>query len=66
MIPAASTAPRPNYACDADTNIGHAFGILMAYDGALQPWLPASVNQGIRLRSQNRQREKLKQATVKK
>jgi len=30
-------APQPNCGFNADANIGHAFGILMAYVGALQP-----------------------------
>ena len=30
-------APQPNCRFNADANISHAFGILMAYVGALQP-----------------------------
>ena len=30
-------APQPNCGFNADANISHAFGILMAYVGALQP-----------------------------
>ena len=30
-------APQPNCRFNADANIGHAFGIFMAYVGALQP-----------------------------
>ena len=30
-------AHQPNCGFNADANIGHAFGILMAYVGALQP-----------------------------
>ena len=30
-------APQPNWGFNADANIGHAFGIFMAYVGALQP-----------------------------
>jgi len=30
-------APQPNCGFNADANIGHAFGIFMAYVGALQP-----------------------------
>ena len=30
-------APLPNCGFNADANIGHAFGIFMAYVGALQP-----------------------------
>ena len=30
-------APQPNWWFNADANIGHAFGIFMAYVGALQP-----------------------------
>ena len=29
--------PQPNWWFNADANIGHAFGIFMAYVGALQP-----------------------------
>ena len=29
--------PQPNCGFNADANIGHAFGIFMAYVGALQP-----------------------------
>ncbi len=31
------SAPQPNCRFNADANISHAFGILMAYVGALQP-----------------------------
>ena len=31
------SAPQPNCRFNADANIGHAFGIFMAYVGALQP-----------------------------
>ena len=31
------SAPQPNCGFNADANIGHAFGIFMAYVGALQP-----------------------------
>lgn len=30
-------APQPSWWFNADANIGHAFGIFMAYVGALQP-----------------------------
>lgn len=30
-------APQPNCRFNTDANIGHAFGIFMAYVGALQP-----------------------------
>ena len=30
-------APQPNWGFNADANISHAFGIFMAYVGALQP-----------------------------
>ena len=30
-------APQPNWGFNADANIGHAFGIFMAYVGTLQP-----------------------------
>ena len=30
-------APQPNCGFNADANIGHAFGIFMAYVGTLQP-----------------------------
>ena len=30
-------APQPNCGFNSDANIGHAFGIFMAYVGALQP-----------------------------
>ena len=30
-------APQPNCGFNADANISHAFGIFMAYVGALQP-----------------------------
>ena len=30
-------APKPNCRFNADANISHAFGIFMAYVGALQP-----------------------------
>jgi hypothetical protein len=30
-------APQPNCGFNADANIGHAFGIFMAYVGSLQP-----------------------------
>jgi hypothetical protein len=30
-------APQPNCRFNADANIGHAFGIFMAYVGTLQP-----------------------------
>ena len=30
-------APQPNWWFNADANIGHAFGIFMAYVGTLQP-----------------------------
>ena len=30
-------APQPNCGFNADANIGHAFGIFMAYAGTLQP-----------------------------
>ncbi len=30
-------APQPNWGFNADANIGHAFGIFMAYVGALLP-----------------------------
>ncbi len=30
-------APQPNWGFNADANMGHAFGIFMAYVGALQP-----------------------------
>lgn len=29
--------PQPNWGFNADANISHAFGIFMAYVGALQP-----------------------------
>ncbi len=31
------SAPQPNCGFNADANINHAFGIFMAYVGALQP-----------------------------
>ena len=37
VINALSYAPQPNCGFNADANISHAFGIFMAYVGALQP-----------------------------